>query len=72
MTSHNKRNEYKKMSMTNIVLFSVIVGRTLAKEIGGPLKVDNLLKGDSHRQFSDVRDEEDMNEKAIGDELIAA
>ena len=71
MTSHNKRNEYKKMSMTNIILFSVIIGRALAKEVG-PLIENNLLKDESHRQLTDARDKEDMNEKAIVDEVIGA
>ena len=53
-----------KMIMSNIILFSIIVGRGLAKEIGGPLIENNLLKDDSHRQFSDTRDEEEMDKKS--------
>ena len=60
------------MIMSNIILFSIIVGRGLAKGIGGPLIENDLLKDDSHRQFSDTREEEEMDQKAIGEELISA
>ena len=72
MTSQNKRNRSKKMSLTNIILFSVIIGKAFTKKIGGLLAENNLLKGDSHGQFTDARDKEDMNEKAIVDEVIGA
>ena len=61
MTSHKKRNEYKKMSLMNIILFSVIIGRALTKEVG-PLIDNNLLNDESHRQSTDAKDKE---EKAI-------
>ena len=72
MTSQNKRNRPKKMSLTNIILFSVIIGKAFTKEIGGLLVENNLLKGDSHGQFTDARNEEDIDEKAIDDEVIGA
>ena len=72
MTSPNKRNRPKKISLTNIILFSVIIGQAFTKEIGGLLVENNLLKGDPHGQFTGARSEEDMNEKAIDDEIIAA
>ena len=32
MTSQNKRNRSKKMSLTNIILFSVIIGKAFTKD----------------------------------------
>ena len=72
MISQNKRNRSKKMSLTNIILFSVIIGKAFTKEIGGLLVENNLLKGDPHGQFTGARSGEDMNEKAIDDEIIGA
>ena len=43
MTSQNKTNRSKKMSLTNIILFSVIIGKAFTKEIGGLLVENNLL-----------------------------
>ena len=65
ITSHNKRNRYKKMIISNIIFFSIIVGRGLAKGIEGPLIGNNLLKVNSHRQFSNTREEEEINQKQL-------
>ena len=71
-TSHFKRNEYKMMSMINIIIFSFIIGGVLTKEIGGTLKENSLLKENSRWQPSNVRNKDEMNEKAIEDMLITA
>ena len=63
MTSKNKRNRSKKMFLTNIILFSVIIGKAFTKEIGGLLVENNVIKGDSHGQFTEARDEEDMKKQ---------
>ena len=46
MTSQNKRNRSKKISLTNIILFSIIIGQAFPKERGGLLVENNILKGD--------------------------
>ena len=71
-TSHFKRNEYKMMSMINIIIFSFIIGGVLTKEIGGTLTENSLLKENPQWQPPNVRKKDEINEKAIEDMLITA
>ena len=43
MTSQNKRNRSKKISLTNVIPFSIIIGQAFTKEIGGLLVENNIL-----------------------------
>ena len=59
------------MSMTNIIIFSVLIGGVLTKEIGG-MKENSLLKESSRWRASDTRNKYEMNEKTIENTLISA
>ena len=71
ITSLSKRNEFKILSVANIIIFSALFGVVLTKEIGG-LRENGLLKETSRWKSSDTRDKDGMNEKTIENTLISA
>ena len=71
IASHSKTNEYKILSVANIIIFSRLFGVVLAKEIGG-MKENSLLKESSRWRASDTRNKDEMNEKTIENTLISA
>ena len=54
------------------MLFSINIGQAFTKEIGGLLVENNILKGDPPGQHTGVRSGEEVNERAIDDEIIGA
>lgn len=71
ITSFSKKNEFKILSVANIIIFSTLFGVLLTKEIGG-LRENGLLKETSRWKSSDTRDKDGMNEKTIENTLISA
>ena len=54
------------------MIFAFMIGGVLTKEIGGTMKENSLLKENSRWQPSNIRNKDEMNEKAIEDMLITA
>ena len=70
MTTISSRNRAKKDFLARMIVFTIIIGKALTKEIGGSLSENDILKENHHGQFTGIEDREDLSR--IDDQVIGA
>ena len=70
MTTISSRNRTKNDFLARMIVFTIIIGKALTKEIGGSLSENDILKENHHGQFTGIEDREDLSR--IDDQVIGA